>query len=145
MAVDLLTVLGGRQLLVAFVQLKREATATSQRNLFGVAEDVMAVAKRLAPKDTGRMAGTGFVRRVGKDVVELGFGTNYAPFVHEIPPPDEGAPHPDQIEPGTRTARHTPPTQWKFLQRPAQEAWGNVSIAFRGRGSVFHGLKLPRF
>ncbi len=143
MASPLLAILGGRQLLVAFVQLKATARATAQRNLFGKAEEVMTVAKRLAPVDLGRLQSTGFVRRVGKDVVELGFGTNYALFVHEIPPPDEGAPHPDQIEPGTRTARHTPPTQWKFLQRPAQEAFGNISIAFRGRGSVFHGIKWP--
>lgn len=145
MALDLFAILGGKELLVAFVQIKRKAAGVAQSNLFGKAEDVMTAAKRLAPKDTGFMATTGFVRRVGKDIVELGFGTDYALFVHEIPPPEEGAPHPDQIEPGTRTARHKAPTQWKFLQRPAQEAFGSISIAFKGRGSVFHNIKLPRF
>lgn len=139
----LLAVLGGRQLLVAFVAVKREAAGVAQRNLFGKAEEVMTIAKRMTPLETGRLRSTGFVRRVGKDVVELGFGTNYALFVHEIPPPSEGAPHPDQIEPGTRTAHHKAPTQWKFLQQPAQEAFGSISIAFRGRGSVFHGIKWP--
>lgn len=144
MALDLLTVLGGRQLLLAFVQMKRLAPVVAQKNLFAQAESVMAQAKRLAPVDLGRLQSTGFVRRVGKDIIELGFGTDYAIFVHEIPPPELGAPHPDQIEPGTRTAHHKAPTQWKFLQKPAEESWGNVSIVFRGRGSIFRNIKLPK-
>ena len=88
------------------------------------AEELMTASKRLVPRDTGTLVGTGFVRGPSgtdrKWFIEVGFSANYAIYVHEIPPPSEGAPHPDQITPGTRTARHDPPTQWKFLQRPAE-------------------------
>lgn len=141
---DFLVVLGGRQMLLAFVQLKREIPRKAQRNLFGNAEDVMAESQRITPLEFGRLRATGFVRRVGRDVIELGYGTSYAIFVHEIPPPEEGAPHPDQLEPGTRTAHHKPPTTWKFLQRPAEAAWGNIAIEFRGRGNVLRGIRWPK-
>lgn len=144
MAGDVFALLGGRQLLAAFVQVKAEAARTAQNNLFGAAEEIMAVSQRITPIDLGRLRSTGFVRRVGRNIVELGYGTDYALFVHEIPPPGEGAPHPDQITPGTRTARHTPPTMWKFLQRPAEAAWGAISLKFRGRGSVLHGKPWPK-
>lgn len=131
-------------MLLAFVQLKREIPRKVQKNLFGNAEDVMAESKRITPLEFGRLRSTGFVRQVRRDIVELGYATDYAIYVHEIPPPEEGAPHPSQFKPGTRTARHKPPTTWKFLQRPAEAAWKNIAIEFRGRGSVLRNIDWPK-
>ena len=62
--------------------------------------------------------GTAFVkeRKMEKGRVSrtFGYGANYAFWVHEIPPPEKGP-----AEGGTRTARHAPPTKYKFLEDPA--------------------------
>jgi hypothetical protein len=73
----------------------------------------------------------------GRTAVSFGYGTNYAVWVHEIPPPESGAMVPKMLLPskakgskvlmalgllsklkGTRTARHKPPTKWKYLEDP---------------------------
>jgi hypothetical protein len=52
----------------------------------------------------------------------LTYGTEYAIYVHEIPSPPAKSPK-------GRSARHHPPTQWKYLEQPIQEA----AVGFRGR------------
>jgi len=81
------------------------------------AEKIMAAAKIITPVDTGRLRASGHVdppKIVKKRVfVAMGFGgpaAGYALIVHETPPPGQGT--------GGRTARHRPPTQWKFLEVP---------------------------
>lgn len=57
--------------------------------LFTEAEVIMGVAKRRTPVDTGRLRSSGHVKppttRSGKSEVILGFGTDYAVYVHERP------------------------------------------------------------
>ncbi len=93
--------------------------------LYQEAHDIMRESKRQVPVDTGRLRATGYVTppqkdERGEDYVELGYGTDYALYVHEIPPPEEGAPRPRQIQPGTRTARHVT-GKWKYLEDPIKE------------------------
>jgi hypothetical protein len=88
------------------------------------AEMTMAAAKLLTPV---RRKGGGTLRRSGK-VSEhaqpahleatLSYGTNYALYVHEIPPPP-------QKSAGGRSASHQPPFgtggQWKYLETPLNQ------------------------
>jgi len=92
------------------------------------ANNIMAISKRRVPVDTGTLKSSGYVtkpQKVGAQIlVELGYGgaaSKYALYVHEIPSPEEGAPHPEQWTPGKRTARHDPPTTWKYLEHPVNE------------------------
>lgn len=96
--------------------------------IYTEANNIMAASKRRVPVDTGTLKASGYVTRpqkVGDQIlVELGYGgaaSKYALYVHEIPSPEEGAPHPEQWTPGKRTARHDPPTTWKYLERPVNE------------------------
>ncbi len=101
--------------------------------LYQEAQDIMRESKHQVPVahpslsgySGGRLRASGYVAppqkdEQGKDYVELGYGTDYALYVHEIPPPEEGAPHPRQIQPGTRTARHVT-GKWKYLEDPIKE------------------------
>jgi len=87
--------------------------------LFEEAEKIMAESKRIVPVDTGALRSSGFVDlpRVGNKgpSVRFGYGSEYSVFVHEIPPPP-------QKSRGGRSARHRPPTQWKFLEQPFKMA-----------------------
>lgn len=58
-------------------------------------------------------------------MVEMGYGgaaKKYAVYVHEIPTPELGSPHPRQHEPPTknRTVRHEV-GKWKYLEDPVLE------------------------
>ena len=71
----------------------------------------MGKSKRLVPVDTGALRASGHVQlpviRGKKVAVVLGYGgaaAPYAVFVHE------------------KQARHNPPTQWKYLEQPLNEA-----------------------
>jgi hypothetical protein len=80
---------------------------SAARALNGRAEETMTTSLRLVPVDTGRLKSTGRVSKhasanEGTNMsAELSYGTEYALPVHEIPPD---------------RARHTPPTQWKYLE-----------------------------
>lgn len=90
----------------------------------------MTAAKRITPVATPELSGysggalraSGHVKlpevEPGGITVELGFGgaaAPYAVYVHEIPPPP-------QKSPKGRSARHNPPTQWKYLETPLKAA-----------------------
>ncbi len=100
----------------------KEGVKALERGLRAEGENLRTESMRIVPHEFGILRNTAFVqqKRSG-DAFEIivGYGTRYALFVHEIPPPEEGAPHPQQFEPGARTARHKPPTTWKYLERPA--------------------------
>ena len=96
--------------------------------LYLEANNIMAISKRRVPVDTGALRSSGYVTlpnfRDTKILVEMGYGgtaKGYAMYVHEIPSPEEGAPHPEQWSPGKRTARHQAPTTWKYLEHPINE------------------------
>jgi hypothetical protein len=78
--------------------------------------------QHLVPVDTGNLRSSGHVTPpviLGSKIeVVIGYGgaaAGYAIFVHEIPPPPEQSP-------GGRSARHNPPTQYKYLEQPALAA-----------------------
>ena len=89
----------------------KKAQKALARGLFAEAEQIMSASKRLVPVDTGALRASGHVQlpviRGKKVTVVLGYGgaaAPYAVFVHE------------------KQARHNPPTQWKYLEQPLNEA-----------------------
>ena len=89
----------------------QEAPKLLARALFQEGERIMAASKRIVPVDKGPLRASGHVQlpviRGRKVTVVLGYGgaaAPYAVFVHERP------------------ARHKPPTQWKYLEKPFFEA-----------------------
>lgn len=118
--------------------MRTRAEQETQKNLFRAANDMMAKSKRQTPLKFGPLRGSGFVVKQGDSVV-AGYNKSYALAVHEIPPPGE-APSPRQWRPGSRTARHRPPTKWKFLQDPAEAEFGNIAQQFSGNHSILRGL-----
>lgn len=138
-------------------QIVKEVRKTARR--------VRTKSMRLVPVDTGRLKSTAYVRNIPNGA-EVGYGTDYAIYVHEIPPPTGSGvvgststvtatpfgvrggftalssiglgPPTSTIIPATRTVRHKPPRQWKFLERPAREEMaklakqGGVKFDFSG-------------
>lgn len=89
----------------------REAPKALAGALFIEAERIMGKSKRIVPVDKGALRASGHVQLPvikGKKVsVTLGYGgaaVRYAVIVHEKP------------------ARHNAPTQWKYLEKPLNEA-----------------------
>lgn len=102
---------GDKALVNVLKRLGKDAPNALAKALFKEGEQIMAKSKRLVPVDTGALRASGHVQPpviVGKKVsVTLGYGgaaAPYAVFVHEKP------------------ARHNPPTQWKYLETPLNEA-----------------------
>lgn len=82
---------------------------------------LLTEAKRITPVDLGALRNSGLVGtpevKGSVVTVEVGFGGPAAPYalaVHEIPPPP-------QRSPGGRSARHKPPSAWKYLETPAKQ------------------------
>jgi hypothetical protein len=82
----------------------------------------MRESKRIVPVEHGVLRSSGHVDQPKiknmQASVTLGYGgaaANYAIPVHEIPPPPKKSP-------GGRSARHSPPTQWKYLEQPFKAA-----------------------
>ena len=134
---------GGREIVRAFAAMRTTVERDMRANLFRTAENVMADAKRITPIDLNPLRSSGYVRKDGSDVI-AGFNKDYAILVHEIPPPEEGAPSPRQWRPGKRTAKHRPPTQWKFLQDPAEKHFSNIAEQFSGKHNMLNRLRWPR-
>ena len=102
---------GSRELRRELKRRGRQAPKALARALFQEAEQIMSVSKRLVPVDTGALRASGHVQlpviRGKKVKVVLGYGgaaAPYAVFVHE------------------KQARHNPPTQWKYLEKPLFQA-----------------------
>ena len=93
-------------------ELRRLSKAYPDALKMGLLEEayrIEAASVALVPVDFGRLQGTHYVsppEEKGDDVtVEIGYGTDYAVYVHE------------------RTElQHRPPTQAKFLQQPLEAA-----------------------
>ncbi len=137
-------VLGADQLGRSFSTLGREASREAGNRIFALGEEILTDAVRLAPVEFGRLRGSARVKRDADDAVILSFGTDYALFVHEIPPPFGGGPKdPPQWRPGTRRARHAAPTQWKFLEKPARQHWERIADSFSGTDDLLHTVTWP--
>ena len=96
------------------------------------AEEVLGQAIDWTPVKTGRLKGTAKVQKTAKPkrlFARLPYGTNYALYVHEIPPgpkkPAVTSGPKKKKKPSTtkqagpkakRRAYHEPPTRWKFLE-----------------------------
>ena len=102
---------GSPKLRAAVRQWLRDQPERLAGALFLEGEQIMAKSKRIVPVATGALRASGNVQPpevVGKRVrIVLGYGgaaAPYAVFVHERP------------------ATHAPPTQWKYLEQPMNEA-----------------------
>lgn len=81
-----------------------------------------ALGEKYVPHDTGRLRQTFNIRTEtsgGKAIAELSYGEGppaapYAAAVERIPPPP-------QKSGGGRSARHKPPTQWRYTERAMVE------------------------
>jgi hypothetical protein len=89
------------------------------------AELTMTLAKRWTPVDTGRLKQSGRVQKKASPKAlwaRLVYGTNYAFWVHEIPPKNPiGFTYATKTvrrnaKKGKRTAEHKRPTRYKFLE-----------------------------
>ena len=97
-------------------KLAEQVPIAAARSLNHEAEETLYDAINLTPVDTGRLYRSAKVSkyasaRVGHDVdlaAILTYGTKYAIYVHEIPPPPKKSPD-------GRSAEH-PRGQWKFLE-----------------------------
>lgn len=105
---EILGLLGLKRGLVA---LAPSVIAKTDSRMRIVAEEIKNAAVKLAPIEFGPLRGSAFVRRPMVNVLEIGFGKDYAMFVHEIPPD---------------RAFHRPPTQWKYLETPAKARFASI-------------------
>jgi hypothetical protein len=117
--------LGSDQLKAALLALGVRAPQVLAAALYQEAETIMTKAKELTPVKSGFLRGTGHpeppVMQGDAVTVTLGFGTDYAVYVHE-----------------NLTARH-PVGQAKFLEQPVLE-WADVAEA-RLAARVGHALE----
>lgn len=103
---------GGRTVAKNLKHLAAKFPVFAAKALNHEAEETMAEAKKLTPVKKGRLKSSGKVMPHASPadlVATLTYGTNYALYVHEIPPP------PQKSDKG-RSAMHKSPTQWKFLE-----------------------------
>jgi hypothetical protein len=113
-----------------FQRLIREVPEALAVGMYLEAESIMSVSKRQVPVDTGRLRATGFVQLPvvsGSEIsVTMGYGTNYAIFVHEI-----------------TTARHRV-GKAKYLQDPLEmSAQGMASrVARRAASQLVRGPRV---
>lgn len=89
-----------------------EVTLTAAKKLTPVSQGGKNVKGNRRGKPGGRLRRSARVRYATPFEMKalITYGTNYAIYVHEIPPP------PSKSSPGGRSATHKPPTQWKFLE-----------------------------
>ena len=96
------------------------------------AEETLTQALEWTPVRTGRLKDTGKIQKYAKPkslFARITYGTNYALYVHEIPPgpkkPQAALRPKKKSKPATtkdagpsaeRRAYHRPPTRWKFLE-----------------------------
>ncbi len=136
---------------VRLAALARQAPEAFGAALYQEANSVLADAIPITPVEFGALRRSGHVAPpvlAGPRVsVTLGFGgaaAPYAVYVHETPPPSGGhwaGPHyKGALMIPTRTARHAPPTQWKFLETPLKEHLRGM--ARRLAATVREGLAL---
>lgn len=105
-------------------------TAAAQA-LNEVAEETMTASKELVPVQYGVLKGSGKVSETATPSslkTQLTYGTEYAVYVHEIPPPPLKSPK-------GRSATHRV-GQWKYLETPVKRRQGTLAqdIANKMRG-----------
>lgn len=132
------TVTGSKRLNRNLRQLGSRMPQVIGKALFAEGEAIMAASKRLVPVDTGALRSSGNVQLPKVDALKAtitlsygGAAAPYAVFVHEIPPPPTKSPK-------GRSARHLPPTQWKYLEQPFRAAQAGMAqrLASRVRREV---------
>lgn len=122
---------GARELKRNLRRYTRRAPGALGAALYQEAEAIMAESKKQVPVDTGRLRSTGyvaapvFVRRSPR--VEMGYGTDYAVYVHE------------------RTELHHTVGKAKYLEDPLKAATRGFvrRLAARTRQNLERGLSLP--
>ena len=96
-----ISIKGTKEAKAALRALTKEFPEQTAAALYIEGQSVLAKSQRLVPVEFGRLRATGIVappeNRKGKPFVTVGYGTEYAIYVHE------------------KKAKHKPPTQWKYL------------------------------
>lgn len=119
------TLKGHKRVRKKLYQLANAVPLFAARALNEEAELTMTLAKRWTPVKTGRLKQSGRVQKPAKPkslFARLVYGTNYAFYVHEIPPKSPiGFTYATNTviraaKEGTRTAEHKRPTRYKFLE-----------------------------
>lgn len=133
---------GDAEVLANLKRLAGEYPNATGAALYDEAQAIMDESQKIVPRDTGRLASSQYVappvEATSGPEVELGYATNYAMAVHEIPPP------PDK-SPGGRSATHENGQQWKYLETPLKAAFRGFAerLARRIRGNVESGKSMP--
>lgn len=89
-----------------------------------ITKKIGAESQKEVPKDTGALAKSMKIEVLqiisGQYPVRgwISYNTDYAVYVHEIPAPPKQSP-------GGKSARHDPPTKWKYLEDPLKRNSGN--------------------
>lgn len=119
-----------------------QALIRAEINRLGVASElgitraallVRRRSQQLVPVEFGHLKASAehrVIRQVQGPTAVVGYTADYAVYVHEIPPPELGAPHPDQHVPGTRTARHGV-GGWKYLEKALFVSQDDIIQALR--------------
>jgi len=117
---------GGDEFRRSMVAMRARAVRAAGAALYQEGQALRTESLRIVPVDLGALRSSAIVSNpeaTGSVVtVTVGYGgpsAPYAIFVHEIPPPPGRSP-------SGRSARHNPPTQWKYLEQPARERAGGM-------------------
>ena len=124
------------ELIADMDRLIREYPREAEKVLHDVTEqDIGPDTQEEVPRDTSNLADTWYpgtaVAEDGSIYIIFGYGTNYAFWVHEIPPGDMAMPG-GGVAAGVlagigRTAHHPRPGQkWKYLEDPTNRHIGAV-------------------
>jgi len=116
-----------------FARLAREYPNLAAETLVDVVDrDIGPETLQEVPVETGDLsrswtgARNGVKIEDGRLYIDIGYGMNYALYVHEIPPGDLKLPGGGAAADIGRTAYHRPPTKWKYLGDPVNRNIGRV-------------------
>ncbi len=100
----------GQKALMKILSGAKKQAENPGKGLRRLGEEIITESVKITPIEFGRLRGSKFVRQVSRTEVQIGYGVDYAIYVHEVP------------------ATHKAPTTWKFLERPAKARFNKTPI-----------------
>lgn len=111
-----ITVKGLEGLKAAFIAAGNDAPKFAGKALYEEAQEAFLLSQNVVPVEFGTLRSSGVVHPPvwsgTSAMAKITYGTDYAIYVHEIPPNSGG-------RWGTG-AKHAPPTAWKYLENPVK-------------------------
>ena len=109
-------------------KMPQKANNAAAFAIYNMGIDIINESFRLVPREHSTLIRSNFVEvpvMSGRGILRTraGYNTSYAVYVHEIPPPP-------QKSPKGRSARHKPPTQWKYLSTPFDQYMSKATKHF---------------